>query len=68
MKAARPATGRFDADNDVDDDANEPQLSDYFTGGARLSRSAISWMAGGAAGAVAVVVIAIMIVNNHLLI
>jgi hypothetical protein len=64
MKAA---SAKADGPERSDDDARpEPSLLDYFTGGARLSRGAIAWMAGGAAGSVAVVVIAIMIVNSHM--
>jgi hypothetical protein len=65
MRAARPAAG---SQEKIGDDARpESSLLDYLTGGARFSRSAIAWMAGGAAGSVAVVVIAIMIVNSHMI-
>jgi hypothetical protein len=65
MKAARPAVDS--SENTGDAARPEPQLLDYFTGGARLSKSAIAWMAGGAAGSVAVVVIATVIVNSHVI-
>jgi hypothetical protein len=63
--AARPDG---DSPEHTGDDARMvPSLTDYFTGGARLSRGAIAWMAGGAAGAVAVVIIATMIVDSHVI-
>jgi hypothetical protein len=67
MKADRFAAGGVSDMADMTDDeaSYEPSLLDYVSGGARPSGGAIAWMAGGAAGAVAVVVIAMMIVNSH---
>jgi hypothetical protein len=50
---------------DADSGYESASFFDYFKNPSRPSRTAIVWMAGGAAGAVAVILIALVIVNSH---